>query len=135
MAQTWEVGVEVAAAPGDAWGLVGDPCSVPRWYPQYVSCEVEGDVRRLRNAEGAEIVERLLERDEERRYYSYEIVSGLPLRSYLASFEVQSEGHGSRVVWRVTGEHNDPEVDLQARLAPRQAEALERMKALIEGGG
>jgi mxaD protein len=134
MEKSWEVSVEVAAPPEQAWALVGDPTSVPSWYPQYVRCEVDGDVRRAWNVDGAELVERLLERDQERRYYSYEIVSGLPLRSYLASFEVQSEGDGSRVVWRVTGEHNDPEVDLQARLAPRQAEALARMKALIEGG-
>jgi hypothetical protein len=132
MQRSWEVGVDVAAPPERAWALVGDPTSVPKWYPQYVRCEVEGDVRRAWNVEGAELVERLVERDDDRRYYSYEIVSGLPLRSYTASFQVLARGSGSRIVWRATGEHQDPDIDLEQRLSGRQAEALERMKALIE---
>jgi hypothetical protein len=135
MESSWEVGVDVSAPPERAWALVGDTTSVPRWYPQYVRCEVDGDVRRAWNVDGAELVERLLERDEARRYYSYEVVSGLPLRSYLASFEVVGEGSGCRIVWRVSGEHQDPDVDLQQRLSGRQAEALVRMKDLIEAGG
>lgn len=83
MERSWEVGIDVVAPPERAWALAGDPTSVPRWYPQYVRCEVDGDVRR--------------------RYSC------------------------------VTGEHQDPEVDLEQRLSGRQAEALERMKALIEG--
>jgi hypothetical protein len=125
----------VAAPPERAWELIGDPTSVPRWYPQYVRCEVDGDVRRAWNVDGAELVERLLQRDEARRFYSYEVVSGVPVRSYLASFEVLEEGPGCRIVWRVTGEHQDPEVDLEQRLSGRQAEALGRMKAFIEAGG
>jgi len=135
MQRTWEVGIDVAAPAERAWELVGDPTSLPRWYPQYVRCEVEGDVRRVWNVDGAELVERLVERDEARRYYSYEIVSGLPLRSYAGSFEVLDQGSGCRVVWRATGEHQDPEVDLEQRLTGRQTEALGRMKAVIESGG
>jgi hypothetical protein len=135
MHSSYEVSVPVAVAPERAWAFVGDPCSVPRWYPQYVSCEVQGDERRLVNAEGAVLVERLLERDEERRFYSYSIVSGLPLRNHLASFEVVAEGDASRVVWRTAGEHEDPAIDLEQRLAARQTEALGRLKALIEAGG
>ena len=135
MERSWEVSVDVEAPAERAWELVGDPTSVPRWYPQYVRCEVEGDVRRAWNVDGAELVERLLERDEARRYYSYEVVSGLPLRSYLASFEVVETGQQCRIVWRVSGEHQDPEIDLEQRLSGRQAEALNRMKALIEAGG
>jgi mxaD protein len=134
MERSWEVSVDVAAPPERAWTLVGDPLSVPLWYPQYVRCELDGDVRRAWNVDGAELVERLFDRDEGRRFFSYEIVSGLPLRSYVASFEVVPEGSGSRIVWRVTGEHQDPAVDLQQRLTGRQTEALGRMKALIEGG-
>jgi hypothetical protein len=135
MRSSYEVSVSVAVTPELAWAFVGDPCSIPRWYPQYVSCEVVGNERRLLSAEGALLVERLIERDEERRYYSYSILSGLPLRDHLASFEVVAEGDASRVVWRTAGEHEDPAVDLEQRLAARQTEALGRMKALIEAGG
>ena len=135
MERSWEVSVDVAAPADRAWELVGDPTSVPRWYPQYVRCEVEGDMRRAWNVDGAVLVERLLERDDARRYYSYDIVSGLPLRSYEASFEVVEQGAGCRIVWRVRGEHQDPEIDLEQRLTARQIEALGRMKALIESGG
>jgi mxaD protein len=133
MERSWEVSVDVAAPPDRAWALVGDPTSVPRWYPQYVRCEVEGDVRRAWNVDGAELVERLTDRDDAERY-SYEIVSGIPVRSYSATFQVLPAGGGSRIVWRVTGEHADPEVDLEQRLSGRQAEALNRMKTMIEEG-
>jgi hypothetical protein len=135
MHSDYEVSVQVDVPPAQAWAFVGDPCSVPRWYPQYVSCEVDGEVRKLVNKDGAILVERLLERDEDRRFYSYTIVSGLPLHDHLSSFEVRAEGEGSLVVWRTAGEHDDPEIDLEQRLAARQTEALGQLKAIIESGG
>jgi carbon monoxide dehydrogenase subunit G len=130
----WELSIEVDAGPDAVWAFVGDPTTVPRWYPKYVACQVEGDTRRLRSAEGAELVERLLERDDERRAYSYSVLSGAPVRAHRASFEVVPAGAGSRIVWRTEAEPADPSVDMRARLEGTQTDALRRIKEIVEAG-
>ncbi|HSL64814.1 MAG TPA: SRPBCC family protein, partial [Gaiellaceae bacterium] len=104
----WELSIEVDAPPDEVWAFIGDPTTVPRWYPKYVTCEVDGETRTLRSAEGAELVERLLERDEARRSYAYSVLSGAPVSAHRASFEVVPSGAGSRVVWRTEAEPSDP---------------------------
>lgn len=132
MANRFSVSVDVAAPADAVWRVVGDPCGVPRWYSAYRSCTVEEDRRTLVRADGAVLVERLLERDDAARRYSYTVLSGVPLRSHLASFEVQEAGRGSRVVWTTEGEPEDPGADLEQRLAGRQREALEALRELLE---
>ena len=132
---SWQLEIDVDAAPDATWAFVGDAMSVPRWYTKYDTCEVAGTTRILRNSEGGELVESLDDRDEARRYYSYSVLSGAPVREYHASFEVEPHETGSRVVWRVEAEPLDPSVDLQARLLPTQTAALQRMKELVEAGG
>lgn len=131
---TWELEIEVDAPPDAVWAFVGDPTTVPRWYPKYVSCEVDGEARVLRSAEGAELVERLLERDDARRTYAYSVRSGAPVSAHRASFAVVPSGEGSRVVWRTEAEPSDPAVDLRGRLVPTQTDALRRIKEIVEGG-
>ena len=130
----WALTIDIDAPPDAVWAFIGDPTTVPRWYPKYVSCEVEGDARTLRTAEGAELRERLLERDEARRFYSYSVVSGAPVASHLASFEVVPEGAGSRSRWATRAEPADPAVDLRARLHASQTDALARVKEIVESG-
>lgn len=133
METTWELTVDIAAPPDAVWDLVGDPAGVPRWFTKYVAAEVTGDTRVLRRADGGELVERLLGRDEARRSYSYAVIAGAPVASHEASFEVREAPGGSRVVWRTTAAGSDPELDMQERLAPAQREGLDRMKRLLEG--
>jgi hypothetical protein len=131
----WQRTIDVDAPASATWDLVGDPTSVPRWYPKYETADVAGGQRILRNADGGELVETLDERDEAARRYSYSVIAGAPVTSYRASFEVQEREDGSRVVWTVEAEPSDPAVDLQARLVPSQEEALRRIKEIVEGGG
>ena len=130
----WAITIDVAAPPDEVWAFIGDPTTVPRWYPKYVTCEVEGDARTLRSAEGAVLHEQLLERNDAARFYSYSVVSGAPVRTHLASFEVTPEGEGSRIRWATRAEPIDPAVDLEARLTASQTEALARVKEILEGG-
>jgi len=134
MANAFSVWVDVAVTPEQAWVVIGDPRAVPRWYPTYVACDLDGDVRTLRRADGGELVERLLERDEQGRTYAYTVLSGVPLRSHRASFTVEPSEVGSRIIWHTEAEHEDPEIDMEARLADRQREALQGLKALLETG-
>jgi mxaD protein len=132
MAEDYEITVEIAAPPEAVWAVIGDPLGVPRWYPTYVDSEVEGGMRRLHRADGVVLEERLLERDDATRYYSYEVVSGVPLRNHHASFRVEEAPGGSRVVWTTRGETPDGG-DIRDRLEGRQREALEGLRALLEG--
>ena len=131
----WQRTIDVDAPASATWDLVGDPTSVPRWYPKYETADVSGGQRILRNADGGELVETLDDRDDAARRYSYSVISGAPVSSYHASFEVQEREGGSRVVWTVEAEPADPAVDLEARLTPTQEDALRRIKEIVETEG
>jgi len=132
MSEPFDVSVDVAVTPDEAWAVIGDPLAVPRWYPTYVSCELAGGIRTLRRADGGELVERMLERDDTACTYAYSVVSGAPLRRHRASFTVVPAAGGCRIIWHTDAEHEDPAIDMQARLADRQREALEGLKRLLE---
>jgi len=91
-------------------------------------------VRTLRRADGGVLLERPLERDDAEYTYAYSVVAGIPLRSHRASFTVAPSAAGSRIIWHTEAEHDDPEVDIEARLADRQHDALLGLKALLETG-
>ena len=130
----WELGIDVDVPPEAAWALVGDPTSVPRWYPKYARAEVDGDRRVLTSAEGAVLSERLLARDDEARTYSYSVLCRAPVRSHRAGFAVTERGGGCRITWWTQAEPSDPDADLEGRLTPTQADALRRMKEILERG-
>lgn len=131
MANAFTVSIDIDAPPEAVWEVLGAPDHVSRWYPQYTSCVTDGDIRTLTRADGSVVTERLLERDEARRFYSYSVIDGVPLKSHRASFEVQGHGSGSRVLWSTEGEPLEEGADLEARLAERQRSALEGLRALF----
>jgi carbon monoxide dehydrogenase subunit G len=130
----WELSIDVDVPPDEAWALVGDPTSVPSWYPKYESVEVDGDSRVLTSAVGAVLRERLLARDDAARTYSYSVLSGAPVRSHRAGFAVAERGDGCRITWWTEAEPSDPAADLEGRLTPTQTDALRRMKEILERG-
>lgn len=121
MASEYELSIDVNAPVDVAWSVVGDVTSVPRWYPKYATCEVDGDIRTLRSTDGAELVERLLERDEAERRYAYTVLAGPPLRSHLASFQVIPNGEGSTILWRTAATFSTSRSTRRRALAPPSA--------------
>lgn len=134
MPESFYVSVDIAVPPERAWEVVGDPCGVTRWYPLYQSCTVDGDRRMLRRSDGVELVERINDRDDAGMTYSYSVLSGLPLTYHYARFTVRPADGGCRVLWETAAEHENPTVDMRARLEGRQAEALQGLKRLLESG-
>lgn len=134
MGADFGVEIELAVPAAEAWALVGDPCGVPKWYPLYETCTPEGSTRTLARADGAVLVEEILSRDDAGMTYSYAVTAGLPLAEHEASFTVVPTDAGCRVVWRTHAVHEDPSVDMEERLVDRQREALEGMRAVLEGG-
>lgn len=133
MANEYTLTIDVDAPPDVTWSVVGDVTAVPKWFAKYVECNVDGDIRTLRSAEGAELVERLLERDDLARTYAYTVTAGPPLRSHRASFTVVPREGGSMIVWHTRAEFLDESIDAEDRLAAGQRAGLERLKALCEG--
>lgn len=134
MGADFEVQIDLAVPATEAWALVGDPCGVPRWYPLYETCTLEGSTRTLSRSDGAVLVEEILTRDDAAMTYSYAVTAGLPLAEHEASFTVVPTDTGCRVVWRTHAVHEDPSIDMAERLVDRQREALEGMRAVLEGG-
>ena len=71
MANDFEVFVDTPVSAGAAWALAGDPARIPEWFAPVKSVDIDGDVRRAVMGNGAEIVERLVDRDDAARHYSY----------------------------------------------------------------
>ncbi|HVJ44193.1 MAG TPA: SRPBCC family protein [Dongiaceae bacterium] len=96
--------IDIARSPADVWQLIGGFNSLPDWLPYIPSSSLEdgGRVRRIRNLEGEEIVERLMAFDEAARSYSYHILKApFPQEDYLATLRVASidDGRAARVEW------------------------------------
>jgi len=131
MGADWDVHIDLPVSPAEAWAVVGDPCGVPKWYPLYQRCTLEGNVRTLERSDGAVLVEELLTRDDDAMTYSYAVTGGLPLAEHGASFAVVPTEEGCRVVWHTHAVHEDASIDMEERLADRQREALEGLRALL----
>lgn len=95
--------IDIARSASEIWQLIGGFNSLPDWLPYIPQSHLEegGRVRRIHNAVGEEIVERLMAFDEEGRSYSYHILSApFPQKNYLATLRVVGVGnHASRVEW------------------------------------
>ena len=92
-------------APAEAvWELFRDFGGVMRYTPALEGCAVEGEgvgaVRTIHLPGGASLKERLEALDESAKRLQYSILEGpLPVQNYLATIEVHSDGHGTRVDW------------------------------------
>lgn len=134
MANDFEVGVDVAVPPDEAWALAGDPARVTEWFPAVRSVEMDGDVRTATMGNGAVLIERLVDRDDAARTYSYEVVSGIPgLTSHRATIRVSEAPGGSRVSWRQTATSEVEGYDIEARLSGVMSAGLESLRDRLEG--
>ena len=132
MANDFEVFVDTAVSADAAWALAGDPARVPEWFGPVSSVNIEGDVRRAVMGNGAEIVERLGERDDAARHYSYVVLSGIPdLTSHHATIRVEPTPGGSRIFWRQTATSSKPDYDIEARLGGVMTAGLEHMREIL----
>ncbi|MGW5690218.1 SRPBCC family protein [Streptomyces asiaticus] len=100
--------LDLSVPPERVWQLIGGFDALPDWLP-YISESVAaegGRVRRLRNAEGGVIVERLVAFDDAARSYSYAILEApFPVTDYLSTLrvrEVPGRSDASRVEWSGT---------------------------------
>lgn len=134
MANDFEVGVDVAAPPDATWALAGDPVRMQEWFAPVESITLEGDLRTATMRNGARLVERLVDRDDAARTYSYRVESGIPgLTSHRATIRVEEAPGGSRVLWRQTATSEVEGYDIEARLSAVMLTGLESLRERLEG--
>jgi carbon monoxide dehydrogenase subunit G len=99
-----EVEIHIDRPVEDVWKVVGDFGGLKEWSPGIESCEVHGDERTLKMM-GMEIVERMLERDDQKHRISYGIVGGqVPIDHHKATITVYPDSTGCRVTYAVEAE-------------------------------
>lgn len=133
MANDFEVGVDVGADPDATWAMAGDPVGIRDWFAPVSDITVDGDLRTVTMGGGATLVERLVDRDDAARTYSYVVQSGIPgLTSHRATIRVEETPGGSRVLWRQTATSDVDGYDIEARLSGVMTAALQELKARLE---
>ena len=134
MANDFEVDVDVAVPPDVAWALAGDPVRMREWFGPISDVTVDGDRRTATMVNGAQLVERLVDRDDAARTYSYVVESGIPgLTSHRATIQVEEAPGGSRVRWSQTATSDVEGYDIEARLSGVMSAALGELRDRLEG--
>jgi len=78
MANDFEISIDIDAPPDVVWDLAGDPGASDIWIPAVSSVRVDGDIRYVTMVGGGTLRERLVDRDEQLRTFSYEVLDGVP---------------------------------------------------------
>ncbi|MFJ8923468.1 Polyketide cyclase / dehydrase and lipid transport [Streptomyces sp. LamerLS-316] len=105
MVSTVTTSLDIPQSPDQVWQLIGGFGSLPDWLPYIPTSELGegGRVRRLTNADGGVIVERLQAFDHDARSYSYAIEEApFPVTGYLSTLTVHAvpgRPAASRVEW------------------------------------
>jgi hypothetical protein len=100
---------ETAASPESAWSTIGGFCGIASWHPAVSACEQStkdgATYRTLTLENGAKLVEKLIERDDAARSYTYAIEEGpFPVAGYRSTIKVVPSGKGSVLDWAGTFE-------------------------------
>lgn len=93
------------------WNLMGGFDSLPNWLPYIIESNLSegGRVRTLKNIEGEIIIEKLEDFNDEKKQYSYSIMSApFPITKYRSTLIVKEHSEGvSEVTWSGSFEPED----------------------------
>ena len=89
-----------------------------------------GQLRRIETRDGREIVERLEDVDDAKRFYHYALVAGVPASHYVGTIEVTAEGRGCVAEWRVNFlADKQPDIVVRTKVSTLVNTALEYLKS------
>jgi uncharacterized protein YndB with AHSA1/START domain len=125
MTQSYAVTAHSDAPPEKVFALVADGAGWSSWAGPFIfwsGWEVEGDPApggvgaiRLLGLKRVHTRERIEEYDPPHRL-SYSILSGVPVKDYLAVVELTPEDGGTRIIWRGTFEPKVPGTGAATRI-------------------
>jgi Polyketide cyclase / dehydrase and lipid transport/Domain of unknown function (DUF4331) len=130
--QTVTGSVELTATPDEVWKLIG-PFTFD-WHPLVASVTLTGtgigQLRTLGTLDGGQVVERLEAVDDEKRFYRYTQIAGLPISRYIGTFQVTPNGSGSIVDWRIQFLASDkPDIVVKDRVSGLVKAGVESLKS------
>lgn len=100
--------LEIGAAPGTVWDVIGNPDGLSDWHPAIATSVVTDGVRNCTLEGGGDLVEPIIEHSDGGRYYVYEIAQGpFPMSAYRSKIAVEDASGSSRVVWEAHFEPDD----------------------------
>lgn len=120
--------VRIHRAADDVWALLGDPATIPQWFPGIVDATVDGNTRVITTASGIAIPEEIVTNDPLLRRFQYRVQ--LPVvRHHLATIDVFDLGDGTSLVSYGT----DAEPDTFALIiGGATGAALEELRRVLE---
>lgn len=123
----------VDASPEEVWAIVGDVAAVHTWVPAITATRMDGDVRVVRFADGAEGREQITAHSDADRTYSYTYLGGpIPLEEYASTLIVgpARTGGGSLISWNATLQADPAVVESIEGLYDS---SLATLKTLVDG--
>lgn len=135
---TVSVSKHLSATAETVWQMVGGWNTLPAWHPEVLASNLEADglMRRVKLADGMEILERLEYFSRAGCQYTYSIVdSPLPLSFYRSTIRVEPDGDGTLVTWFTEFEATESPADEVAQaLHAFYALGLDCAARLVAGG-
>jgi hypothetical protein len=124
--------VELAIVPDTVWSLIGS--FDLGWHPLVAQVTLTGtgigQLRTIETRDGREIVERLEEVDNAKRFYRYALVAGVPASHYTGVLEVKPKGSGCVAEWRVQYlANNQPDIVVKDTISTLVKTGLASLKA------
>ncbi len=113
------------------WSLVGTPDRINQWLPFIETSRVDGSARHCTAINGAQLEEKIVNRNDAQRSYQYTIESApMPIDELLATITVSAAGADcSLVTWHTFVEP----AELIETFAPIYREGLENLRTQLEG--
>jgi uncharacterized protein YndB with AHSA1/START domain len=127
--------ITIDAPAEEVWAPAGDPGRIAEWLPFLETSSTEKGERMCTTKTGDRVVDRIVERSDEERYYEYEIVeSPMPLRSYRSRLAIDGHGDHSHVAWTATFATEDPGAaeELEETFRGLYREGLEGLRDAVE---
>jgi len=120
----------INASADDVWAFVGDPTTLPEWFPVVSDAVVDGDERTITIGSGIPRPERILTNDSVLRRFQYTVSAGF-FRHHLGTIDVFDLGDDRCLIAYAT----DAEPDVMALVIGGAAGAgLRELKRQFESG-
>jgi hypothetical protein len=131
--QTVSESVALAAMPDAVWSMIGQ--FNLDWHPLVAGVNLTGEgvgqLRMIRTRDGGQVVERLEEVDNARRFYRYRLIAGISASHYTGLIEVKPGANGGAIAdWRVQYQADDqPDIAVRGRISTLLKTGLASLKA------
>ena len=121
--------VQINRSADDVWALVGDPSTIPQWFPGIVDAIVDGTSRVITTASGLPIPEEIITIDAVQRRFQYHVTASF-MAHHLGTIDVFALDDGTSLVSYST----DAQPDAMALIIGGAAGAgLHQLRRLLEG--